>query len=167
MTSAAADVISVPVVMYITYQEICALFLHCSALLGSGTGLFYPYISFWITSLSSGQWDGCRDARPWRMWVNRSRVSRGISSPKTHRNNTAEPCQVHVLPNFRTAIIMGRIWYRICARTGWYVSCIYVPWWQGSWGRHEAPLGPTGPRWAPCWSHELCCMCAQIYQLHS
>ena len=25
-----------------------------------------------------------------------------------------------------------------------------------SWGQHGAHLGPTGPRWAPCWPHELC-----------
>ena len=25
------------------------------------------------------------------------------------------------------------------------------PWQQGSWGQHGAHLGPTGPRWAPCW----------------
>ena len=30
------------------------------------------------------------------------------------------------------------------------------PWLQGSWGQHGAHLGPTGPRWAPCWPHELC-----------
>ena len=29
---------------------------------------------------------------------------------------------------------------------------VIVPWQQGSWGH----LGPTGPRWAPCWPHELC-----------
>ena len=23
-------------------------------------------------------------------------------------------------------------------------------------GEHGAHLGPTGPRWAPCWSHEIC-----------
>ena len=23
---------------------------------------------------------------------------------------------------------------------------------------HGAHLGPTGPRWAPCWPHELCCL---------
>ena len=27
---------------------------------------------------------------------------------------------------------------------------------QGSFVQHGAYLGPTGPRWAPCWSHELC-----------
>ena len=27
---------------------------------------------------------------------------------------------------------------------------------QGSWGQHGAHLGPTGPRWAPCWPHESC-----------
>ena len=26
----------------------------------------------------------------------------------------------------------------------------------GSWGQHGAHLGPTGPRWDPCWPHELC-----------
>ena len=25
-----------------------------------------------------------------------------------------------------------------------------------SWRQHGAHLGPTGPRWAPCWPHELC-----------
>ena len=24
------------------------------------------------------------------------------------------------------------------------------------WGQHGAHLGPTGPRWAPCWPHEPC-----------
>ena len=43
---------------------------------------------------------------------------------------------------------------------GW--NCIYTihghkhPWQQGSWGQHGAHLRPTGPRWAPCWPHELC-----------
>ena len=27
---------------------------------------------------------------------------------------------------------------------------------QGSCGQHGAHLGPGGPRWAPCWPHELC-----------
>ena len=31
-----------------------------------------------------------------------------------------------------------------------------LSWEQGSWGQHGAHLGPTGPRWAPCWPHELC-----------
>ena len=26
-------------------------------------------------------------------------------------------------------------------------------WGAGSWGIHEAHLGPFGPRWAPCWPH--------------
>ena len=26
---------------------------------------------------------------------------------------------------------------------------------RSSWGQHGAHLGPTGPRWAQCWSHEL------------
>ena len=34
--------------------------------------------------------------------------------------------------------------------------CTDPSWWQGSWGQHGAHLGPTGPRWAPCWPHELC-----------
>ena len=29
---------------------------------------------------------------------------------------------------------------------------------QGSWGQHGVHLGPTGPRWTPCWPHELCYM---------
>ena len=35
----------------------------------------------------------------------------------------------------------------------WLVS---YPWLQDSWGQHGAHLGPTGPRGAPCWPHELC-----------
>ena len=31
-----------------------------------------------------------------------------------------------------------------------------LPRYQSSWGQHGAHLGPIGPRWAPCWSHELC-----------
>ena len=31
-----------------------------------------------------------------------------------------------------------------------------MPWKYGSWGHHGAHLGPTGPRWAPCWPHEPC-----------
>ena len=31
-----------------------------------------------------------------------------------------------------------------------------LPWEQGSWGQHGAHLGPTGPRLAPSWPHELC-----------
>ena len=27
---------------------------------------------------------------------------------------------------------------------------------QCSWDQHGAHLGPTGPRWAQCWPHELC-----------
>ena len=26
---------------------------------------------------------------------------------------------------------------------------------QCSWGQHGVHLGPTGPRWAPCWPHKL------------
>ena len=32
----------------------------------------------------------------------------------------------------------------------------YLPWYQGSWGRHGVHLWPTGPRWASCWPHEHC-----------
>ena len=34
--------------------------------------------------------------------------------------------------------------------------CLLLPWLQGSWGQHEAHLRQTGPRWSPCWPHELC-----------
>ena len=36
------------------------------------------------------------------------------------------------------------------------VTVASSPWEQGSWDQHGAHLGPTGPRWAQCWSHELC-----------
>ena len=36
------------------------------------------------------------------------------------------------------------------------IDLIHIPWSQGSWGPHGAHLGPTGPRWAPCWPHDPC-----------
>ena len=33
---------------------------------------------------------------------------------------------------------------------------------QGSWGQHGAHLGPTGPRWAPCWPYKPCYICRQV-----
>ena len=33
---------------------------------------------------------------------------------------------------------------------------------QGSWGQHGANLGPTGPRWAPCWPHEHCYLASYL-----
>ena len=32
----------------------------------------------------------------------------------------------------------------------------FHPRWQGSWDLHGTHLGPTGPRWVPCWPHESC-----------
>ena len=37
-----------------------------------------------------------------------------------------------------------------------HVETSLLPRQQGSWGQHGAHLGPTGPRWAPCWSDEPC-----------
>ena len=33
-------------------------------------------------------------------------------------------------------------------------QCQITPRLQGSWGQHEAYLGPLGPMWAPFWLHE-------------
>ena len=35
------------------------------------------------------------------------------------------------------------------------------------WGQHGAHLGPTGPRWAPCWPHELCYLGKTNWQVDS
>ena len=35
-------------------------------------------------------------------------------------------------------------------------DCMCHPWYKDSWSQHGAHLGPTGPRWATCWPHELC-----------
>ena len=40
------------------------------------------------------------------------------------------------------------------------------PKYQGSWGQHGAHLGPTGPRWVPCWPHELCYLKYILLQYH-
>ena len=34
---------------------------------------------------------------------------------------------------------------------------------DSKWGQHGAHLGPTGPRWAPCWPHELCYLGSDNY----
>ena len=33
------------------------------------------------------------------------------------------------------------------------------------WGQHGAQLGPTGPRWAPCWPHEPCSLGVSLSKL--
>ena len=35
-----------------------------------------------------------------------------------------------------------------------------------SWGQGGANLGPTGPRWAPCWPHELCYLGSNLSLLY-
>ena len=40
---------------------------------------------------------------------------------------------------------------------------LYIPWERGSWGQHGSHLGPTGPRWAPCWPYELCYLGNLVY----
>ena len=34
------------------------------------------------------------------------------------------------------------------------------------WGQHGAHLGPTGPRWAPCWHYDLCYLGRFTYHSH-
>ena len=47
------------------------------------------------------------------------------------------------------------LWWRVAVLTAdKIVSC--QPRQQSSWGQPGAPLGPVGPRWAPCWPHEPC-----------
>ena len=40
----------------------------------------------------------------------------------------------------------------------WAMECLSVVFWRKFPDSkvHGAHLGPTGPRWAPCWCHELC-----------
>ena len=38
-----------------------------------------------------------------------------------------------------------------------------LPWEQGLWGQHVAHLGPTGPRWAPCWPHGPCYLGSRLH----
>ena len=53
---------------------------------------------------------------------------------------------------------MSEIWGSVSNRSKPHVylhkSSEWCPKEQGSWGHHKAHLGPVGPRWAPCWSHE-------------
>ena len=52
-----------------------------------------------------------------------------------------------------------KLWFMFCFSHDGDVcnTVLYcMPWYQGSWGQHGAHLGPTGPKWAPCWPHELC-----------
>ena len=37
-----------------------------------------------------------------------------------------------------------------------FIMCTLIARFMGpTWG----PSGPAGPRWAPCWPHETCCLC--------
>ena len=51
-------------------------------------------------------------------------------------------CRLHIL----TVLL-----HYISTAIHWSIS-----WEQGSLRQHGAHLGPTGPRWTPCWPHELC-----------
>ena len=45
---------------------------------------------------------------------------------------------------------------------GVFLLVCHDPWCQGWWDQYGVHLGPTGPRWAPCWSHQpgyLRCLC--------
>ena len=56
------------------------------------------------------------------------------------------------------------IWWSIggpnLSELSWHVTKYDLIWslprYQSSWGQHGAHLGPVGPRWASCWSHEPC-----------
>ena len=45
---------------------------------------------------------------------------------------------------------------RLCSTPNAWTNGESYPWKQSSWDQHGAHLGPTGPRWAPCWPHEAC-----------
>ena len=61
------------------------------------------------------------------------------------------------------AFDQNRLWFHLTSRVlrlltsiiGHVVCCSFVCN-DISWGQHGAHLGPVGPRWAPCWPHELC-----------
>ena len=56
------------------------------------------------------------------------------------------------------------LWFRhgfmwsICRYSPGLLPCHWGnhSWLESSWGQHGAHLGPIGPRWAPCWPHEVC-----------
>ena len=52
--------------------------------------------------------------------------------------------------------ISDDIWRHYATMRATHIDLWGWPWERGSWGQHRADLGPTGPRWAPCWPHELC-----------
>ena len=42
----------------------------------------------------------------------------------------------------------------VYSMSGFCTSCPDM--WNSAWGQHGAHMGPTEPRWGPCWPHELC-----------
>ena len=52
-------------------------------------------------------------------------------------------------------ILNSSLNHDIYCRQVWWVL-LRDPREQGLWGQHGAHMGPTGPRWAPCWPHGLC-----------
>ena len=58
---------------------------------------------------------------------------------------TAAAEQALKFPNRLSVSVLGRLQRHYLQQ---------LPWYQGSWGKHGAHLGPTGPRWVPCWPHE-------------
>ena len=66
-------------------------------------------------------------------------------------------CPCHLIIMIRCLLITQRTQTR--SRPYWW-PC--NPWEQGSWGQHGTHLGPTGPRWATCWSHEPCYLGCEV-----
>ena len=76
---------------------------------------------------------------------------------------------LHPLRKDVTNTVLAAEWYCISNLfSHWLRPCSNIernwPWLQfytnpreqGSCDQHGAHLGPVGPRWAPCWPHELC-----------
>ena len=81
-------------------------------------------------------------------------------------------CIPHLLLDVNNVLVPSLdtcVWHTSPHMSWWAVVCSRVrtlyhvmtwfsahPRQQISWDQHGAHLGPVGPRWTPCWPHELC-----------
>ena len=74
-----------------------------------------------------------------------------------YRDNGYSDCNMII--HYQIIIKSAQFYIEVTVDSNLVLSADYtvmLHWMQGSWGQHGAHLGPTGPRWAPCWPHELC-----------
>ena len=108
-----------------------------------------------------------------KLWIMHTQGMPGtFSPPPTLKKKTlvSDPGMHHgtclargpFLPQDMPNVMYSFVWRDNCFTMKFYENWLYfpswisIPWYQVSWGHYGTHVGPTGPRWATSWPHELC-----------